>query len=150
MKQHKVIDLKSRDDADTLVQHLNEGWDIFREFTGWVILCKDKEVVVSPPLAAAAPKLPREWFETLKEPLRSQALEALDKFPDSDLGGFRFDGFDWDASIQGGMYWDGAEDFFTGASPQYANRIYLYGYEMARQCAPDGWGAANGGESKPC
>ena len=82
MEKYKKLSLKNDEDSDNLVAHLNQDWTIFKEFTGWVILYRDPQVVVSP----AEPEKPvfrphREWFEMLKEPLRSQALEALEKFP---------------------------------------------------------------------
>ena len=45
MKEYKKLHLKNEDDSDRLIDHLNQGWELFREFTGWVIVCKDQEAV---------------------------------------------------------------------------------------------------------
>ena len=186
MKEYKKLDLKNDNGATNLVHYLNEGWDIFREFPGWIIIFRDKkpdegplfqklskilsrpevetmtieqfEVLwneaggklnasVSPAELRKPSNLPRkEWFETLKEPLRTQALEALEQFPDSELYGMHFDGIDWDSTIQGGSYWDGAEDFFLGLPQGSSSTDYLSGWAIAKQCAPDGWEQQGAGE----
>lgn len=147
MKEYKKLDLKNDHGADNLVHHLNEGWDIFREFPGWLIVFKDKEDVVSP---AAEPEKPvfrphAEWFEMLKEPLRSQALEALKKFPlgdSSQLSSSIAEAFSAAFSWKGvGAIdkWGGVYDFFEGRIMLLSNSEYGSGYELAKQCAPDGW-----------
>ena len=102
---------------------------------------------VSPAELRKPSNLPRkEWFETLKEPLRTQALEALEQFPDNEFLGMHFDGIDWDSTIQGGSYWDGAEDFFLGLPQGSSSTDYLSGWAIAKQCAPDGWEQQGAGE----
>ena len=51
MKEYKKLHLKNEDHSDALVDHLNQGWEIFREFTGWMIVCKFFEEEKSPLIA---------------------------------------------------------------------------------------------------
>jgi len=152
MKEYKKLHLKNEDHSDALVDHLNQGWELFREFTGWVILYRDPQVVVSP----AEPEKPvfrphREWFEMLKEPLRSQALYALEKWPmdnpplSSSIAESFASAFSWGDS--GTMdKWCGVHFFFDRSTMLPSDSEYGGAYELAKQCAPDGWEQQGAGE----
>jgi hypothetical protein len=153
MEKYKKLSLKNDEDADSLVHHLNQDWTIFKEFTGWVVLYRDPQVVVSP---AAEPEKPvfrphREWFEMLKEPLRSQALDALEKYPrnglplSSSFSEAFAAAFAW---VDTGVYekWNGVCAFFEGGPGNFTNGYLNDGYELAKQCAPDGWEQQGAGE----
>ena len=191
MKEYKKLDLKNDNGATNLVHYLNEGWDIFREFPGWIIIFRDKkpdegplfqklskilsrpevetmtieqfEVLwneaggnlnasVSP---AAEPEKPvfrphREWFEMLKEPLRSQALDALGKFPleekiSSSMSEAFSAAFSW-KGVGEIDKWGGVYDFFEGRGIALSDSEYNAGYALAKQCAPDGWEQQGAGE----
>jgi len=196
MKEYKKLHLKNDDDSDRLIDHLNQGWELFREFTGWVIVCKDQEAVaessdfeifkiaqsllesVTPgtltikdatlalekakeiymrgSISPGEPEKPvsrphREWFEMLKEPLRSQALTALDSYrieevPLSSSMAEAFSaGFSWRGSGTRDK-WDGVYDYFDGRTMLRSDSEYCDGYAIATQCAPDGWEQQGAGE----
>ena len=191
MKEYKKLHLKNDDDSDRLIDHLNQGWELFREFTGWVIVCKffadkkspllvrlneilDKpsagemtivefEVLwneaggnlnasVSPAAELEKPvfRPHREWFEMLKEPLRSQALDALGKFPleekiSSSMSEAFSAAFSW-KGVGEIDKWGGVYDFFEGRGIALSDSEYNAGYALAKQCAPDGWEQQGAGE----
>jgi len=191
MKEYKKLHLKNEDDSDRLIDHLNQGWELFREFTGWVIVCKFFDDVKSPlivrleeilgkpsagemtivefevlwneaggnlnaSVSPAEPEKPvsrphREWFEMLKEPLRSQALTALDSYrieevPLSSSMAEAFSaGFSWRGSGTRDK-WDGVYDYFDGRTMLRSDSEYCDGYAIATQCAPDGWEQQGAGE----
>jgi len=191
MKEYKKLHLKNDDDSDRLIDHLNQGWELFREFTGWVIVCKffaDKkspllvrlnEILDKPSagemtivefevlwneaggnlnasVSPAEPEKPvfrphREWFEMLKEPLRSQALYALEKWPmdntplSSSIAEAFASAFSWGDS--GTMdKWCGVHFFFDRSTMLPSDSEYGGAYELAKQCAPDGWEQQGAGE----
>lgn len=153
MKEYKKLHLKNDDDSDRLIDHLNQGWELFREFTGWIIVCKDKDASVSPAADLEKPvfRPHSEWFEMLKEPLRSQALIALDSYrieevPLSSSMAEAFSaGFSWRGSGTRDK-WDGVYDYFDGRTMLRSDSEYCDGYAIATQCAPDGWEQQGAGE----
>ena len=191
MKEYKKLDLKNDNGATNLVHYLNEGWDIFREFPGWIIIFRDKkpaegalfeklskilsrptvetmtiedfEVLwneaggnlnasVSPAAELEKPvfRPHREWFEMLKEPLRSQALDALGKFPleekiSSSMSEAFSAAFSW-KGVGEIDKWGGVYDFFEGRGIALSDSEYNAGYALAKQCAPDGWEQQGAGE----
>ena len=195
MKEYKKLHLKNDDDSDRLIDHLNQGWELFREFTGWVIVCKDQEAVaessdfeifkiaqsllesvtpgtltikdatlalekakeiymrgsISPDeLGKPVFRPHREWFEMLKEPLRSQALDALGKFPleekiSSSMSEAFSAAFSW-KGVGEIDKWGGVYDFFEGRGIALSDSEYNAGYALAKQCAPDGWEQQGAGE----
>lgn len=191
MEKYKKLSLKNDEDADNLVAHLNQDWTIFKEFTGWVILYRDKQLsegalfeklskILSRPevetmtieefevrwneaggnlnasVSPGEPEKPvfrphREWFEMLKEPLRSQALDAMEKYPKEDsmlsssMAEAFIAAFAWFGT---GVYekWNGVTCFFEGVQQRFAYTEFSTGYELAKQCAPDGWEQQGAGE----
>lgn len=187
MKEYKKLDLKNGEDADRFVDHLNQGWELFREFTGWVVVCKFFPNAQSPLIirlneildkpsagemtieefevlwneaggnlnasaSPAEPEKPKDWFETLKEPMRSLALENLEKYPHMpneavvSMENAINCGFVWSKTKQDEYYWLGASDFFEGVSKLHSGAEYTKGYDLAKQCAPDGWEQQGAGE----
>lgn len=191
MKEYKKLDLKNDNGATNLVHYLNEGWDIFREFPGWIIIFRDKKPdegplfqklskILSRPevetmtieqfevlwneaggnlnasVSPAEPENPvfrphAEWFEMLKEPLRSQALDAMKNYPkeDSPLSSSMAEAFIAAFAWFGtGVYekWNGVTCFFEGVQQRFAYTEFNAGYELAKQCAPDGWEQQGAGE----
>ena len=151
MKEYKKLHLKNDDDSDRLIDHLNQGWELFREFTGWVIVCKFFDDAVSPAeLEKPVFRPHREWFEMLKEPLRSQALDALGKFPleekiSSSMSEAFSAAFSW-KGVGEIDKWGGVYDFFEGRGIALSDSEYNAGYALAKQCAPDGWEQQGAGE----
>ena len=92
----------------------------------------------------------REWFEMLKEPLRSQALDALGKFPleekiSSSMSEAFSAAFSW-KGVGEIDKWGGVYDFFEGRGIALSDSEYNAGYALAKQCAPDGWEQQGAGE----
>ena len=191
MEKYKKLSLKNDEDAQSLVDHLNKDWTIFKEFPGWVVMFKNQQLSegalfeklskilsrpevetmtiedfevlwneaggnlnasVSPAAELEKPvfRPHREWFEMLKEPLRSQALDALGKFPleekiSSSMSEAFSAAFSW-KGVGEIDKWGGVYDFFEGRGIALSDSEYNAGYALAKQCAPDGWEQQGAGE----
>lgn len=81
----------------------------------------------------------------LKEPLKSRALKGFAANPVHGSDEMVFTGvkgvlwrFIHSTTDEGAAFWEGAAGFFDGATPDGpTDTYYLYGWDMAKECAPD-------------